>query len=136
MAVSTWAKGWSLSQMLELLQRKCFTGAKLPGRTRASMDFTESHGMEVPHPHTLPFCVLFLPGKPETLSDFKNIPTSPHYLIMPSSLPLYSIIWPHKKKATFILSQATNKSLTQCFEWQPNQTFHKDGLNGEFKVQC
>lgn len=64
------------------------------------------------HCHSVLLHSLFLPSQPETLSDFKNIPSSPHYLTIPSSLPLYPVIWPHKKKATFILSQATSKPLT------------------------
>lgn len=88
--------------------------------------------------HTTPIAILrtLSPRKqPETLSNLKNIPSSPHFLTIPSSLALYSIIWPPKKKATFIFSQATKKSLTQCFVWQPNQNFHRDGLKGELKAQ-
>lgn len=64
------------------------------------------------HCHSL----YFLPSQPETLSDFKNTPSSPHFLPTPLSLPLYPITWPQQEGN--ICSQATRKSLTECFVWQ------------------
>lgn len=64
--------------------------------------------------HTTPIAILPPRKQPETLSNFKNIPSSPHFVTILSPLAPYSIIWPPKKKATFIFSQATNKLLTQC----------------------
>lgn len=56
--------------------------------------FTCIHVMSVTHSHAaLSLCVLFLPRQPEIFSDFRNIPSSPHYLTMPSSLPRHSITW-------------------------------------------
>lgn len=107
--------------MLEFLQRKYFIGAELPGRTRSSTDLTYSHVMDITHPTHCHSVYSFSQASQKPILTLKIFPP---LLIIWQWLHLHpSIIWPPKKKAT-------NKSLTQCYVWQPNQTFHRGGLKG------
>lgn len=139
MAASTWVKGLVSLTNVGFFYRENISQVQ---RCQGEPDHPQisptavSWMSHIPrHCHSVLLHPLFVPSQPETLSDFKNIPLlsslfDSAFIFAPMLSNLAT-----QKEGNIILSQATSKPLTHCFVWQPNQTFHRDGLKRELKAQ-